>query len=513
MVVTRFAPSPTGSLHIGGIRTALYAYALAKKHRGRFILRIEDTDQERSTEESILEIIAMLKAYGIEPDIFPDEAQIEERRQESFYHQDWLLHADEIELIKDEDYADKYIQTLRVPLYQKYALYLLKNKFAYLCFCSKDRLSELRKEQQANHEKPGYDGCCRECGYQEAMNRVRAGEEYVVRLNVQEYIRVKGTSKVVHDDRLLGQLEFNLNEVDDQVLIKSNGVPTYHLAVVVDDHLMKITHPIRASEWISSTPKQVMIYDMFGWTMPQFTHPTAILDPKGGKLSKRKGSVAAKEFLELGYLPATVLNFMMLLGWAPGNDQEIINLDQFVKMFTLEGLNKSNPIFDRTKLEWLNGVYIREKMTPAAYLATFKEFVSPEFAADKSIPLVAPLVRERIRIFSEVPELTNYFFREEIDIGGDLLVKQSGEIHLAQDMLGETIAVLEKLDGWSVDILETCLKESGQDNGWSNKKFFMTIRVAVSGRKTTPPLFDTLFALGKDKTLNRLRKARSIVDN
>ncbi|MBU0708259.1 glutamate--tRNA ligase [Patescibacteria group bacterium] len=511
MVRTRFAPSPTGSLHIGGIRTALYCYALAKKQRGEFLLRIEDTDLQRYQKGSIEEIIEMLEAYHISPDRIPSTAQIAQRAERSFYGEDWLLHAEELKAVQDRNFNDIYLQTLRVPLYQKYALSLLEKGFAYLCFCSKERLVELRQSQQAAGSKPGYDGRCRRIGFDQAMIRVEKGEPCVVRLDVDAYKKWKDTEIITHDDRLMGRVVFPLTEVDSQVLIKSNGLPTYHLAVVVDDYLMQITHPMRAVEWISSTPKQVMIYQMLDWEVPRYTHLTLILDPTGGKLSKRKGSVAAKDFLAQGYLPEATLNYLMLLGWSSEDDREIFSLKEFVKEFSLETLNKSNAVFDRTKLEWLNGFYIRERLSDKQYNQYFYDFMLGETqelpGAQQKVKEVALLLRDRLKIFSEVPELTDFFFAEEVSVDRDKLIEQTGDAVKTREMLAISLACLEKLSVWKVGSIEPELRKVGSEKEWKNREFFMTIRIAVSGQTATPPLFDTLAVLGREKTLGRLDKA------
>lgn len=518
MMRVRFAPSPTGSLHIGGVRTALYNFALAQKHGGEFVLRIEDTDLERYQEGSIEEILQMLRAYQIPPDRYPSPEQIERRvsggfRRNSFY-EDWLLHREELSQTDPADFTDIYIQTLRLPLYQKYALELLDKGAAYLCFCSEERLKELRESQLERGLKPGYDGHCRSVAPAEAWSRVEAGESCVVRLDVAAFAQTQEVSRVSHRDHLMGSLNFDLTEVDDQVLIKSNGVPTYHLAVVVDDYLMEISHPIRAVEWISSTPKQIILYSALGWEMPSFTHVTAILDPDGGKLSKRSGSVAARDFLQRGYLPAAMLNFLMLLGWSPGNDREVFSLEEFVEEFSLEGLTKSNPIFDRQKLDWFNGLYIRERISPARYKEMFREFVPDAYRQladfEEKVDQLAPLFRERLKCFGEVPELVEYFF-SPVDLAADDLAEQAGSKEEAREIIAASRESLRPLDEWVDAVIEETLRNLGQQHEWSNRQFFMTLRVAATGETATPPLFETLAVLGRPKTLERLDQALKLL--
>ena len=289
-VITRFAPSPTGALHIAGIRTALFAYAHAKKYRGKFIFRLEDTDRERFVPRSGSEILNLLNIFNLKPDLFPQKEQITSMENNEFigYGQDWVLHTDEIEKVKDEDFSQTFVQTQRLPLYQKYVWQLVKNGYAYFCFCSAERLAKVNEQNKKLGKPLGYDRYCKtHYTFEQAMDKIKSGEPYVVRLNTLKAKELFGSNKIKVNDIVVGEIEFNFDNVNDQVLIKSNGIPTYQLAVVVDDHLMGVTHIHRGYEWISSTPKQVFLYKALKWELPQFVHLPVILDPSGGKLSKR----------------------------------------------------------------------------------------------------------------------------------------------------------------------------------------------------------------------------------
>ena len=338
MVRVRFAPSPTGYLHIGGLRTALYNYLFAKKNNGSFILRIEDTDRTRYVQGAIENLISKLYWSGLSIDegVCLENGKISEKG----------------------DYGP-YIQSLRVEkeIYQKYAQELIEKGYAYYCFCSKERLDNIKAQQKADGKIPRYDGLCRGVSVQQAKERIKNGEKYVIRL------KLPANRDIVFEDLIKGKITINTNDMDDQVLIKEDGFPTYHFAVVIDDHLMKITHIVRGDEWISSTPKHVFMYEAFGWDMPTFVHLPTVLNKNGKKLSKRNDDVSVEDFKEKGYLPQALINYLALVGWSPESNKEILSIEEMIEEFSFERVSKSGGVFDVDKLDWVNAQYIRKTET------------------------------------------------------------------------------------------------------------------------------------------------------
>jgi len=467
-VRTRIAPSPTGEYHIGHLRTCLYDYALAKKYNGQFIIRIEDTDQKRHVEGAEEKIFKVIKDYGINWDEGPDVGG---------------------------PYAP-YTQTERLEIYQKYIKELLDKGFAYYCFCTEERLVEMREIQKATKQIPRYDQHCLHLSKEEIQKNLDNKVPYVIRMVIPK------NETIVFEDIIRGKIKFNTNEIDDQVLVKSNGIPTYHFAVVVDDHLMNITHIFRGEEWITSTPKQILLYRYFGWELPKFAHLTVLLDPSGhGKMSKRKGSVFARSFLEDGYLPEAMLNFLMLLGWNPGDNQEFFTLDQFVEAFSLEHLHKKSPIFDRKKLDYFNGYYLRQK-TDQELAILFKKFLLQ--ASDEQIKILVPVLKERIVKLSDLVVQTKFLF-ENVEYDKELLLKKGTDAKLAIEMLNKSKEIISSnFDDLSVKIMDLI-----KINNWNIGEFFMVFRVAICGTVFTPPVVECLPALGQEKTLEKLDLAIS----
>jgi len=467
LVRTRIAPSPTGEYHIGHLRTCLYDYALARQNNGQFIIRIEDTDQKRHVDGAEDRILQVIKDYGLNWDEGPDIGG---------------------------PYGP-YIQTQRLDLYQPFIQQLLDQGQAYYCFCTEDRLTEMRNIQKAAKKIPKYDRHCLQLTPEQIAVKIKSGEKYVIRLKMPDH------ETIVFNDLIRGEIKFNTDELDDQVLIKSNGIPTYHFAVVVDDHLMNITHIFRGEEWISSTPKQILLYRFLNWPVPQFAHLTVLLDPSGhGKMSKRKGSVSARSFLDDGYLPEAMLNFLMLLGWNPATNQELFTLDEFVKNFSLEHLHKKSPIFDRKKLDYFNGLYIRQ-LSDDQLFGYFKKFL-PQ-ATDDQIKILMPILKERIVKFSDLSESLRFLFTD-VDYQPELLLKKGTSAQLAIDMLTQSIALLTDFTDLSARLLDLIKK-----NNWNTGEFFMVFRVAICGSAFTPPVVDCLPALGLDNTLRKLNLAIS----
>ncbi len=468
IVRTRMAPSPTGEYHIGSMRTFLYNYAWAKKNNGQFVLRIEDTDKVREVDGAVERIKKIIKDYRL-------------------------------------DWDEYYVQSERNEIYVEHAHKLVELGKAYYCFCTEDRLNQLREEQKAKGlPKTSYDGFCRGISSEDAKKRIESGDEYVVRLKVPK------DEKITFTDFVIGEIEFDSNDMEDQVLLKSDGFPTYHLAVVVDDHLMNITHVMRGHEWLPSTPKHVLIYKAFGWDFPKHGH-IPLLKEKGAnkKLSKRFGDVHAVAFLESGYLPEAMLNFLMFLGWNPGGEREIYTLDEFISEFDIAKIHTSDLIvFDREKLLWFNGVYIRS-LTPKQLWERILNWAR-EF--DKELGVgnideeynlkVTALIQERMKILSEFIGLTHYFYAKP-SVALELLRKYSERTN---EILKGFVDLFREIDekDWNSQNVDKLAHEFIAKKGCKPKEAFMTLRAAVTGEEATPPIFDILGLLGKDKTLKRL---------
>lgn len=475
---TRMAPSPTGEIHIGSMRTLLYDYALAKKSGGKFILRIEDTDRERYVEGAVERTFEVIKDYGLSWDEGPEVGGP----------------------------YKPYIQSERLDIYKKYALELVEKKKAYYCFCSKERLAEMRKEQEEKGSPTTkYDKHCLSLSEEEIKKNLEEGKEYVIRLNVPEGERVN------FKDEVLDDLSFPSDDIDDQVLLKSDGYPTYHLAVVVDDHLMEVTHILRGMEWLPSTPKHVLIYEAFGWDLPKFVHLPLLREADSTKkLSKRSGSVAAVDFLKDGYLPEALLNFLMFLGWNPGTEKEIYTLEEFVEDFSIEKIQKSDlVVFDRQKLLWFNGMYIRgfeEKVLLERIHNWGKKFDVKINSRDSEYDLkVLGLVRERLKTLVEWNELTDYFYNES-EVDKELVNKYSGGEEKTKEIVVKYLDLYKNVDeeDWTVEHLEKISHELLEKEGYKPKEAFMTLRAIVTGRSFSPPLFNTFEVLGKTNVVKRM---------
>lgn len=488
MIRTRFAPSPTGYLHVGGLRTALFAYLSAKQKGGQFLLRIEDTDRERFVADGTENIVQSLYWSGI----LPDEG---------------VRFADGA--VTQTGEKGPYIQSERLDIYQKYANELLVAGQAYYCFCTTERLEELRAYQQKNKLPTGYDQhCLKEVPSETAQQRIAAGEKYVVRLKMPK----EGES--VFNDLVRGEVRFKNVLVDDQVLIKSDGFPTYHLAVVVDDHLMGITHVIRGEEWVSSTPKHVQLYTYFGWEPPQFAHLPLLLNPDKSKLSKRQGDVAVGDYKQKGYLPEALVNFVAFLGWNPGDDRELFTLDELVKEFSLEKVSKAGAVFNVEKLDWYNKEYLKrlspeELLTRAtpwleqAGLLTAEQLNDPTYRNWLANALV--LERERVATLAELPEAIRFLVRLP-EYNKDMLVWKKGTHEASQQTLPGVRKVLEAVDvnAWKQDVLESKIKEWLTAEGVQTGNVLWPMRVALSGQEKSPGPFEIAGVLGKEEVLRRL---------
>lgn len=472
-VRTRYAPSPTGEPHLGNIRTALFDWLLARHYGGQFILRIEDTDRARYAEGGI-------------------DAQMEALR--------WLgLQWDE-GLDKGGDYGP-YVQSERLDIYRRHADQLLAEDKAYLCYCSPERLDKMRKQQQAEKKPPKYDGHCRD------LTREQRAVESAVPV-----VRFKTplTGETVTHDVLRGEVKFQNETLDDFVLLKSDGYPTYHLAAMVDDHLMEITHVLRGEEWLSSLPRHILLYQAFGWEPPLIAHLSTILGPDRAKLSKRHGAHAALEYQKLGYLPDAVVNFLALLGWSLDDHTEVIDRQTLIQHFDLDRVLPNPAVFNADKLEWLNGMYIRQM--PAPELA---EAVRPFLEQTVGRPVnldvltrIVPLVQERIKTLSEIGGIADFFF---VDVSYELDTllgkKYAGEPRRAAEALQHVLSAVEPIEPWAHEALEAAIRPLAEEMGVKAGDLFGLVRVAVTGRPATPPLFETMEVLGREKSLERLRAA------
>lgn len=473
-VRTRIAPSPTGYPHIGTIYQALLDKGFAKKRGGKFIMRIEDTDQKRFVGDAESKIYESL---------------------------DWAGLGEDESVRKGGDYGP-YIQSERLGLYQKYAKELIDKGHAYYCFCSSERLQELREEQQKNKKPPMYDKHCRKLSKEDVARRIEAGEKYVVRMKVPE------NEKIVVNDLVRGDIEFESSTVDDQVIVKSDGFPTYHLAVVIDDHLMKISHVVRGPEWIPSFPKHKLLYDFFGWDMPVFVHTPLITNMSGKKLSKRDESTNVDWYRKEGFLPEALVNFISLLGWSHPEEKEIFSFEEFSKHFELKDLSPVNPKLDLVKLEWMNGQYIK-KLSPEEFSERALENNSNLKKYDQELlSRVLPLVQERVRKLSEVEGLIKYFFEDPLNTEEvkKLSIKESkADYATTKERIAKTIDVLNGINPWSAKEIDEVLHQLMEKEGIKPRQFFMPIRIIVTGIAFSPPIGDTLEVLGKESTLRRLR--------
>ncbi len=473
-VRVRIAPSPTGDPHVGTAYIALFNYVFAKKHGGKFVLRIEDTDQSRARADSEQMIFDALRWVGLSWDEGPDVGG---------------------------PFAP-YRQSERKQHYVDHAGVLLETGKAYRCFCTEDRLAKLRVQQQAEKKNLGYDRHCRGIEPAEARNRAAHGEPCVIRLAVPT------SGPIVFKDLLRGDVVRDAKEIDDQVLLKSDGMPTYHLANVVDDHLMEITHVIRAEEWISSTQKHVLLYQAFGWEPPQFIHMPLLRNTDKSKISKRKHPVSINYYRDTGILPQALLNFLGTMGWSFGGDREKFTLSEMIDVFTWERMSLGGPVFDLKKLIWLNEQYIHELTTEQLADALLGWRLNKEF-----ICRLLPLAQKRIKKLDEFIPLTEYFFAGDLDytpVAADLAVANVAPADVAKALLA-FVEKFETRDGWSTDALEQDMTAWTEQLGWTAAQAKGLLRLAVTGRKSSPEISQVMAALGKELTRRRLRKAAEFV--
>lgn len=469
----RFAPSPTGFLHLGNLRTALFGYLLSKSLKGKFILRLEDTDQKREVEGSLIKLIDILSWVGIKFDEGPHTTG---------------------------NYGP-YIQSERLDIYNKYINELLNKKLVYRCFCSEERLVEMRAKQEMNKQAPRYDRHCRGRSQEDIEKKLASGRKFVIRQKMP-----KAGDIIVHDE-LRGDIKFKASDLDDHVLIKSNGVPTYQFANIVDDHLMKISHVTRGDEWLSSFPKNILLYKAFGWTPPKYIHLPLILNKEGGKLSKRQGDVFVENYREKGYLPEAIVNFCSLLGWHPKNDKEILSLSEIENEFGINGIGVSPAIFDVEKLDYYNGHYLREKSLDELlklslpYLIEAGKPVGDENLIKKFISLA----QDRIKKLADIVELTEFLFAIP-NYDQNLLCWKSLSLTDAKNNLREiTFELIKIADAdWTKENIEKFIFDWLKSNNKKTGDYLWPLRVSLSGLKNSPGPFEIAWALGKSETLERI---------
>ncbi len=477
-VRTRYAPSPTGDPHLGNIRTALFDWLLARRYGGQFILRIEDTDQARYVEGGVENLMSALRWLGLDWNEGPDVGGP----------------------------VGPYVQSQRLDIYREHTEELLASGHAYHCYCSPERLDEVRKAQQARKEPPRYDRHCREMTASQRAEPDGRGVTPVVRFKTP----LTGETRTM--DALRGEVVFQNSTLDDFVILKSDGYPTYHLAAMVDDHLMEITHIFRGEEWLPSAPRHFLIYQALGWKPPVFAHVSRVLGSDRAKLSKRHGAHSVLEYRDQGYLPDALINFLALLGWSLDDHTEIMSRQMLVENFSVERLIPNPAVFNAEKLLWMNGMYIRE-MSDGVLADEVLPFLERHLGrpADRGLLLrIIPLVKERIKLLNEIAEMSDFFFTIddlEYDVETLLGKKYAGQPGEATEALGRVVNAVVDLDSWTHDALEAAIRPIAEVLGVKAGELFGLVRVAVTGKTATPPLFETMEILGRETTLSRLRLA------
>jgi len=471
MIVTRFAPSPTGFLHVGGLRTALYAYLFARQNKGKFILRIEDTDQKRYVEGAVESLLSTLKHF----DLNWDEGPI--------------------------------FQSSRTEIYQKYADQLLATGKAYRCFCSEEELTKMREDQAARKMAPKYDRRCYELSPEKIAAQLAEGKTFVIRQLIPY-------EEVIFVDLIREQMRFHGKDVDDQVLIKSDGLPTYHLANVVDDHEMGVTHVIRGEEWLPSTPKHIWLYRDLGWTPPTFAHLSLLLNPDRSKLSKRQGDVAAEDFVAKGYLKEAIINFIAFLGWNPGTEEELFTLDELIQRFSLDRVQKAGAVFNIEKLDWLNGHYIRAK-TPQEIadlilpLLKAEPWFTENLLNEQFLTFMAS-VQLRMKTLNDAPAMLRPFLLQTLDYNEALFYSEKMKVDKAMAVMAieQALPALEALTDYQNDeAIKESLTAVIAKMGVKNGQMLWPMRVALTNEEYSPGVFELIRVMGKELTLKRLRGA------
>ena len=482
-VRTRFAPSPTGYMHIGNLRTALYTYLIAKKAGGKFILRIEDTDQERYVEGATEIIYRTLKRVGLNWDEGPDIGGP----------------------------VGPYIQSQRMGIFKKYALELVEKGEAYYCFCDKDRLTELKAVQEASGVSPMYDRHCRNLPKEEIEKNLAAGVPYVIR----QKIPLEGTT-TFHDE-LYGDITVDNSTLDDQILLKTDGMPTYNFANVVDDHLMGITHVVRGNEYLASSPKYNLLYKAFGWEVPKYIHVEHIMKDKHNKLSKRNGDASFEDLMEKGYLSEAVINYIALLGWAPKGEREIFSLKELIDEFDISGLSKSPAIFDPLKLRAINAEYIR-RLAPEKFAEHAAPYIRQTVKReDVDLGKIAALLQNRTEVFTDIPEQVDFIDRmPDYDLSLNVNKKMKTDCDTSLDALERALPVLEAIpqERWNEQTIHDELFKLIAEMGVKNGYILWPVRVAISGKQFTPGgAIEIADIIGKPDTIARMKRSIEMLKN
>lgn len=488
-VKVRFAPSPTGFVHIGSLRTALYNYLFAKKMGGTYLLRVEDTDQSRLVEGAIEGMLKAMDWAGVN-------------------HTEGVV-LDENGNVTEVGENGPYIQSKRLNIYKEYIKQLLDNGHAYYCFCSKERIDKVREIQKSEGKIPKYDGICRGLSKEEVEAKIAAGEKYVIRL------KLPANREIKFNDIVRGLVSINTDDLDDQVLMKSDGFPTYHFAVIVDDHLMGITHVIRGEEWLPSTPKHVYMYEAFGWEAPTFVHLPNILNSERKKLSKRQGDVGVEDFRKKGYSPEGLVNYVSLVGWSPEDNNEIFNMKELEEAFSLERVSKSGGVFDTDKLNWVNAHYI--KAADNAVIADLAipflieaGFITEEEAEERYewIKSMVGVVKESLSYVKEITTKVDIFFKDELELEDDDCREFLKLEHIPTliDVLKEKVTDADEINE---EFIKAMFKQIQKEHGIKGKNLFMGTRVILTGQMHGPEMPLVLTLLGKEKILNRINHVKN----
>jgi nondiscriminating glutamyl-tRNA synthetase len=491
-IKTRFAVSPTGFLHVGGLRAALFQYLAAKSNGGTILLRIEDTDQQRTVDGAAENLVHELTWSGMT------------------FDEGVVLSRDGVMTEKGEH--GPYTQSMRLDIYATHVKTLLGKDAAYYCFCTKERLDTLRQQQTKEKKAPGYDGHCRALDSSAASTMLQKQTPHVVRLKMPQ----QGTTTV--QDVIRGEVSFQNSVIDDQVLIKADGFPTYHFAVVVDDYTMGVTHVIRGEEWLSSTPKHLVLYDYFGWDRPTYAHLPLLVNERKKKLSKRHGSVSVADFREAGYMPEALVNFIALLGWNPGDDREVFSLSELEKEFSLEHVSKSAAVFNREKLDWFNKQYLMKLPLKTIVDRALPYFVNAgivpgDMAKDEDayvfLSKAIALERSRVTTLSQLPNAVGFAFADELQFESELLVWKKNTREQSAQALERVSDVLSSIDAqkWNEGTLEDIVTHWIDASEFQIGDVLWPMRVALSGRKNSPGPFEIAALLGKERTGKRLTRA------
>ena len=471
-VRTRFAPSPTGYMHLGNLRSALYTYLFAKANGGKFILRIEDTDQSRYVPGAVDVIYRTLKSIGMQWDEGPDIGG---------------------------DYGP-YVQSERKNMYLPYAEQLVKAGKAYYCFCTEEELAARREEAQKRGETFKYDKHCLHLSEEEVRRRLEAGEPYVIRQNVPEH------GEASFDDVLYGHIAVDCADLDDMILIKADGMPTYNFANVIDDHTMGITHVMRGNEYLSSTPKYNLLYDAFGWEKPTYIHMTPIMRDATHKLSKRDGDAYFEDYLNKGYLKEAIVNYVALLGWNPGDEREFFTMDELIKAFSVEGMSKSPAIFDVNKLTWMNAEYVR-RLTPEQFTEYALPYYEKAGVSAEHADLLARILQQRTETFAQIPDMLD-FIPQLPDYDAELFTNKKSKTNpeIAKHVLEIAIAALDALPAWEEQPIHDALLGLAEKEGMKNGTMLWPVRIALAGKQVTPGgAIEIAILLGREESMRRLK--------